>query len=144
MSEEIRELRERVKSLEDRQRSFEDWQQGIIRAMVAAPEPSKDQAKSWQRDFSERYVEKVKGEEAPKKVPSVEEKELLEHKGWKGKKKEEGGHYEGSLNFGWDFQGNFSKETIEYLHKHTLTPVGESIFSVNDAYKTVNVKKAKS
>lgn len=73
---------------------------------------------------------------------SFEEKELLGHEGWKGRKIDNGEYEAGSLGWGWDFANNFSGETVAWLGK-TARIVDGHEFSLAAEGRIVSVKKVK-
>ena len=97
-------------------------------------------AASQLRLSAEKLVGTV-SERKPQSVLSLEEKELLEHQGWKSKKLGEGEYAEGTLNWGWDFSNNFSPETVNWVKMERL--VEGHVFSLGVDGKIVSVKKAK-
>jgi len=67
--------------------------------------------------------------------------DLMEHKGWKSKKRPDGGYYDGSLSWGWDFVDKFKKETVEALRKGAVE-IDQYTFSLNKTGTLVSTMKA--
>jgi len=71
-------------------------------------------------------------------IPDFNPELLMQH-AWKGKRNPEGGHYKGSLEWGWDFSDNFPTDILEALPQ----TIDQYHFTLSDNKKVVNVQKAK-
>ena len=67
---------------------------------------------------------------------------LMNHQGWKAKKKGDGSYEPGSLSWGWNFADKFPKEIIQALEKGPIE-IDKYVFSLNKERTLVSVKKKK-
>lgn len=75
-------------------------------------------------------------------IPNIDTEDLMNHKGWKGKKLGEGQYAEGSLSWGWDFADKFKPETIKALEKGPMA-IGENEFTFNGTIVSAHKLKEK-
>jgi len=71
-------------------------------------------------------------------IPDFDPEILMQH-AWKGKRNPAGGHYKGSLEWGWDFSDNFPTDILQCLPQ----TIDQYEFTLSDNKKVVNVQKAK-
>jgi len=75
---------------------------------------------------------------AQPRIPDFNPEILMKHP-WKGNRKPKGGHYSGSLEWGWAHASEFPTAILDCLPQI----IGEYEFTLSDNKKVVNVQKAK-
>lgn len=72
-------------------------------------------------------------------IPEFDPEDLMAHT-WKGRKKDDGSYEKGSLTWGWDFQDNFKKSTLDALQKGEF-PIDQYVFGIDSERGTVYARK---
>ena len=73
-------------------------------------------------------------------IPDFNPLDLMEHEGWKGRKKADGSYDPGSLEWGWDFADQFPESVIQALKKGPFE-IDRYVFSLNPSGNLVQTRK---